>query len=68
LRGFFRRDGFVPELIAAITAAVAGGVVATALDFGGWREPEWRAGVFALIVSLAAVGFVRAARLIRVQS
>ncbi len=62
-----RRDGLVAELIAAVLPAIACGITATALDFGGWREPEWRAGVFVLIGSLTAVGLVRAVRLLRVD-
>ncbi len=50
---------------AALAAAIVCGVAATARDFGGWREPDWRAAVFALAGALAATGFCRAARLLR---
>jgi hypothetical protein len=36
------------------------GAVATALDFGGWNEPDWRAGVFAFASALAVIGWMRA--------
>ena len=49
-----------PELVVAVAAALAAGAIATALDFGGWNEPDWRAGVFALLVSAAAAGAMRA--------
>ncbi len=49
------------ELVTALLAAMGAGVAATALDFGGWREPDWRAAVFAFFVALALVGALRAA-------
>lgn len=63
-----RRDGLVAELITALLAAVICGVLATALDFGGWREPDWRAAAFAFAGSLAALAFYRATRLLRAGS
>jgi len=62
---FGGRGGRLAELIAALAAAIACGVTATALDFGGWREPDWRAAAFALAGALAAAGLCRAARLLR---
>lgn len=53
------------ELAAAVSVAVALGVLATALDFGGWNEPDWRASLLALLGGLAAAGFARAIRLAR---
>lgn len=47
------------ELIAAAAAGFAAGAIATALDFGGWREVDWRAGLFALLVAFAAIGATR---------
>jgi hypothetical protein len=35
------------------------GVTATALDFGGWNEPDWRAGLFVFLGALAAAGAIR---------
>ena len=53
------------ELLLAIVAALLLGVVATALDFGGWRELEWRAGVLCFLGAFAALGAWRLVRLIR---
>ena len=47
------------ETILALGAATAAGLAATALDFGGWREPDWRAGSFAFLVTLAVLGLER---------
>lgn len=55
-----RRKSWLAELLAALIAALLLGVVATALDFGGWREPDWRAGLFAVFGSFAAAGALRA--------
>jgi hypothetical protein len=57
-----RRPAFWPELAAAIVTALLLGAVATALDFGGWNAPDWRAGVFAFLGAVAAVGAIRAVR------
>ena len=59
------RNGWVPEAIVAVLAAVALGLVATYLDFGGWEETDWRAPVFAAFGSLALLGLVRLFRLAR---
>jgi hypothetical protein len=47
------------ELLIALLAALALGTLATALDFGGWRELEWRAATFAFCGAFAAVGALR---------
>ena len=36
------------DLLLAVTAALTAGVAATALDFGGCNEPDWRSGAFVL--------------------
>lgn len=53
------------ELAASIVTAVGLGIAATALDFGGWNEPDWRAGLFTGLGALAAVAAVRLASLTR---
>ena len=53
------------ELLTVLAAAAALGLAATALDFGGWNEPDWRAALFALFGSAAVAG---AARLWRIRS
>ena len=55
--------GRAVETIAALTAAVAAGLAATALDFGGWKELDWRAALFAGLSALAVLGIVRAIRI-----
>jgi hypothetical protein len=55
-----RGRGRWSELAAALLSALLFGVAATALDFGGWNELEWRAAVFAFLGALAAVGIKRA--------
>ncbi|HVR37601.1 MAG TPA: hypothetical protein VMU84_00785 [Thermoanaerobaculia bacterium] len=47
------------ELAVVIAAAAALGLTATALDFGGWRELDWRAGLFVCFGSFAAAGLLR---------
>jgi hypothetical protein len=47
------------ELAAAAIVGMACGVAATALDFGGWREADWRAVSFAFLGALAAAGLYR---------
>ena len=54
-----RGGGRWSELAAAIVTALLLGTLATALDFGGWNEPDWRAAVFAFLGAFAAAGVVR---------
>lgn len=49
----------VLEIAVASAASFAFGVIATALDFGGWAEADWRAGFFAFLGALAAAGAFR---------
>jgi uncharacterized membrane protein YeaQ/YmgE (transglycosylase-associated protein family) len=58
----FGRLRWFVEFPLGILAAVAGGLTATAFDFGGWREVEWRAGLFAFLVGFATIGCARAFR------
>ena len=60
-----RTRSYLIELIVAIAAAVVLGVAATALDFGGWRDPDWRAFAFVLFGTAAATALVRVVRLAR---
>jgi len=61
----FGRGGWAGELAAALASALLFGVVATALDFGGWKEIDWLAVLFVLIGSFAATGALRALTLLR---
>lgn len=56
---FGRTPRWFAELAAATLVALLFGFLATALDFGGWNELEWRAGVFAFLGAFAAAGVVR---------
>ena len=57
-----RPPGWLAELLLSVLTALLLGVVATALDFGGWQEADWRAGVFAAVGAFAAIGLWRALR------
>ena len=59
---FLRRPQWIAELVTAIFASLLAGIAATSLDFGGWRELDWRAAAFAFCIALAAAGVVRAVR------
>ena len=54
-----RRPAWAGELLVSIAAGLLFGTAATALDFGGWSEPDWRAGLFAFLGALAAAGMFR---------
>lgn len=57
-----RARGWIAELLTAIVTALLLGVVATALDFGGWKQADGRAGAFAFFGALAFIGIVRSVR------
>jgi hypothetical protein len=54
-----RRRRKLGELTASLAAAFILGIAATALDFGGWREADPRAALFAGLGSLAILGMMR---------
>jgi hypothetical protein len=54
-----RRQTWAGELWVSIAAGILLGAAATALDFGGWNEPDWRAGLFVFLGALAATGTFR---------
>lgn len=56
---FARGRGWLGELLVALTVAAVFGLTATALDFGGWRELDWRAGLFAFLGAFTAAGVFR---------
>jgi hypothetical protein len=60
---FGRPASWIGELFAVILSALALGATATALDFGGWNEPDWQAALFVLFGSVAIAGAIRFARL-----
>lgn len=57
-----RTRRWLAETFIALVVAFACGVIATALDFGGWKELDWRAGAFAFLGAFAAIGLIRAMR------
>lgn len=48
------------DWVAATAASLALGATATALDFGGWSEPDWRAALFVFLGTFALAGARRA--------
>jgi uncharacterized membrane protein SirB2 len=60
-----RARSYLTELLIAIAAAIVLGLVATALDFGGWCDPDWRALAFVTLGVAALTGAERAVRLTR---
>jgi hypothetical protein len=52
---------WLSELVAAWVAAFLLGITATALDFGGWREPDPRAALACGLASFAIIGILRVA-------
>jgi uncharacterized membrane protein SirB2 len=56
---FLRERRWIYEFLAAIFTALLLGLVATALDFAGWNEPDWRAGLFTFFGAFTAAGIVR---------
>jgi hypothetical protein len=57
---FSRQVHWKTELVTAMVAALAAGLAATILDFGGWQDLDWRSAAFAFCVALAGTGVVRA--------
>ena len=62
---FARPRGWIVELLEAILSAMLLGALATALDFAGWKEPDWRAGLFVFFGSATVVGRLRFLRMLR---
>jgi predicted MFS family arabinose efflux permease len=60
-----RSPRWLAELVTSLLIAIALGLTATALDFGGWREPEPRAALLIVCGSFAAIGLLRLLRLAR---
>jgi hypothetical protein len=57
-----RRGTLWIEALAALAAALAGGLVATALDFGGIAALDARSAAFAFALAAAAIAAVRLSR------
>lgn len=54
-----RPRGLASELAVALAVSFVAGLAASALDFGGWAELDWRAGAFVVACSFAAIGISR---------
>ena len=54
-----RPESWWLEPVIALPAATILGLAATALDFGGWNEPDWRAAAFAFAGTLAMIAGAR---------
>lgn len=54
-----RRPAWAGELSVSIAAGLLLGAMATALDFGGWSEPDWRAALFVFLGAFTAAGLFR---------
>lgn len=62
---YARPAGWIGELFTALIGAPAMGILATALDFGGWKEPDWRAALFVTFGCAAMIAAVRLIRILR---
>jgi hypothetical protein len=60
---FGRPAGWMGELFAVVIGALVLGGIATALDFGGWNEIDWRAALFVFFGSMGLAGVFRFGRL-----
>jgi hypothetical protein len=60
-----RDSRWLIELLLAICASALLGLVATSLDFAGWKEPDWRAGLFVFFGALATLGVFRLVTIFR---
>jgi predicted MFS family arabinose efflux permease len=60
-----RSARWIGELAATLVSAMIFGPLATYLDFGGWNELDWRAGLFVFFGAAATVAIIRAVRLMR---
>jgi len=57
-----RPPGRLVEYVVSCSVATVAGLVATALDFAGWNDPDWRAALFCFLAALAAIAISRIAR------
>ena len=59
-----RPERYTRELLVALVASLLAGLTATALDFGGWAEVDWRVGAFVICCAFAGLGGARALHLL----
>lgn len=60
-----RAKSWIAELALSILTAALLGLAATAGDFGGWKEPDWRAGLFAFFGAFTVLGVFRLVTIFR---
>ena len=60
-----RPRSWIAELALSLITGALLGLAATAADFGGWREPDWRAGLFAFFGAFAVLGVFRLVTIFR---
>jgi hypothetical protein len=60
-----RGASWIVELVLSILSGLLLGLVATARDFGGWKELDWRAGLFAFFGAFAVAGVFRLVTIFR---
>jgi hypothetical protein len=53
------------ELFTALITSLLFGAIATALNFGGWRELDPRAAAFVFFSSLTVIALIRITRTLR---
>jgi hypothetical protein len=58
-----KSERWVAEGLIGVSTSLILGLMATALDFGGWNEVDWRTSLFSGFGAFAAIGAFRAARL-----
>lgn len=56
------RRPWLTELSVSMVTALAAGLAATAMDFGGWAVADGRSFAFAGLISLLAIGTSRAVK------
>jgi len=55
----YLRPRVLGELTVSLLVSVVLGGIATALDFGGWNELEWRAALFVLMGTFSVIAVYR---------
>lgn len=60
-----RVKSWIAELALSIVTASLLGLAATAGDFGGWKEPDWRAGLFTFFGAFTVLGVFRLVTIFR---
>ena len=62
-----RPERLAGELLLLTIISFLAGLGTSVLDFGGWRETDWRAALFVIACAFAALGGSRAIRLVKAR-